>query len=425
MKIEFRPTGDPDFIGFIQRNYVVQVLIDGESVAALTFRDDPSNGYEIWQRGGENKVRVRGSAVSSRDGSMISWGEYIRTSDGWLVLWDVELAVLNPEVPGEELFRLPPFASYKGGGGLEIPEATIVGVEENLLRLLYNLFIALTTKTAKRSLNLHVEKLDVAAGDHCLSTDEVPRDGTWIVTSITATMTCSGVTQVSLSRNYMNNMFKIRQEQSPDANELITENGMWILTGGEFMQTCFEDVPEGCDLHLYINGSSWTQSDLLELLDLQLLPAGKMRNFMAMGLPWWPVVMGATPGVKTATIYVDSTGCANETAGDANLIGAPNATYVNIDNTITGQYERIIPCFTIVVYHNSEGDNCKIEAGDKIDCTDAGITWTEVTNQALPSGAMSLTYSGSVGCVRITARTGGGGTQTDIYIDAVELFYLK
>lgn len=282
MKIRFEPTGDPDFIDFIQRGYVVQVFLDDEAVSALTFRDKPGGGYEIWQRGGEDRLKITGDVITSSDGSMTSWDTKVSTADGYLVLAYVNVEIYDPAQPGTLLYRMATFNSYQGRGGVELPLPYVVGIEENLLRLVYNFFAVLASKNLKRSLNLHIEKLNVTAGDHCLSSEEVPRDEMWVVTSVCTKNSCAGVDQVRVSRNYLNNIFTIKQQQSPGANELVCQQGMWVLYGGDFIQSCFTNVPEGCDLHLYITG---TQRDPVENMELLGLTIGWPAP-LGIGLPW-------------------------------------------------------------------------------------------------------------------------------------------
>ena len=379
MRIEFRSTGDQDFIGFIQRNFVVQVFLDDESTATLTWRDRPGGGYEIWQRGGEARLKVTGIVTSSVDGSMSSWGDSVTTGDGWLVFENVEVEIYNPAVPGELLYRMPVFNAYKGSGSAELPFPYLIGMEENLLRLLYNFFATLANKSTTRSLNKHIQKLDVAAGDHCLSSDEVPRDEVWVVTNVCTKLSCDGASQVRTSRNYMNNIFTIQQQQNPAAGELMCQGGSWILYGGEFIQSCFTDVPEGCDLHLYISGTQRAPEEYMDLLGLTVgWPAP-----LGWGLPWTsfgPLMwtqerfelsgqLNRVHGVVACELYETYSGTMYLRKGDVDIdsisftTGQANPVSFSFKNLVAGTYTLLANAANIVEFDCSGGPTLDFTVG--------------------------------------------------------------
>lgn len=394
MKIEFRPTDRPEWLGFLQRSYFVEVFIDDERVTMLTARDVGREGYEIWQRGGEDLIRITGRVKWSMNGTMLSWWEPVRASNGWLVLLDVDLAFPVEGVPEEDWLRLPLFNSYQGRGGFEVPGDLIPGYESELMMMLRDLFTVLTAKLPQRNISQAIEKLNVAAGDYCLTSDEVPRGDTWVITSICAKASCSGVTQMTLSRNYMNNVFKAKQVLNPSADELICQKGMWILKGGEFIQVCFTDVAEGCNLYLYINGG-WST---------YLAP---------------PVVEAPVE----ESLYGQSNSGIDDVVDEGNALGAPDGAYADIGLVLNVSFDAMYDCRKIIITHDTEGVNLRVRVTSVVDAPLWETSWTQIYLGALPAGNLEVAYEGMVGTIELRASIENGGSSGRVDIDAVELWY--
>ncbi|KKM03928.1 hypothetical protein LCGC14_1769540, partial [marine sediment metagenome] len=268
--VEFRPAGDGSWHGFMSREYVIEVLVDGRVTAQLIAAWPNHRLAELRQLGGTDKILITGGYRESDGQEVIGPCGGGAGATGWIVLTDVEVGLFMPGAPGVPWYLDKIGEIFQGRCTYEMKNLLIVGLERNLWEMLYNLFAALSGRAMKQGYNEHIQKLDVSAGDHCLQSSEVARGDARVITSITSVASCA-VDAVTLSRNYMNNVFKIKSEGSPTADETVSQEGYWIIYGGEFMQVCFENVPAGCDLHLYISGSGWQSPALMGLSPLAFL----------------------------------------------------------------------------------------------------------------------------------------------------------
>lgn len=210
------------------------------------------------------------------------------------------------------------------------PDLIIVGLEQNLLEMLYNLWAALLARRACGGYNKQVTETVTGAGDYCISLPEVNPEDVELITSISATASDS-VTKACISRNFLTNVFRIKCKTNPTADETVSQQGYWILRGGEFIKVCFDDVPQDTTLTLTASGFFCKSPRFMSLSPLTFLVTAPV--FGAEEPAPAPTITTITPasGVNTGTVSI--TNLAGENFVDGATVKLTKTGETDIDAT--------------------------------------------------------------------------------------------